>query len=428
MWYGGGLLGSGNATTQARSYGGYTMRGRAKVGARSEGGTTLPKKTKAKAQPVRGRIDAPYLFVTLFPESDASLRWLWGALLDNLGVSHTDIRVVSLLDGPPEGAKDAPTQAQLTKNADRFRAAMAESCPKVTIPLGPYAYRAITGMRIGIDDARGYVLGPEYMGKVEKQVMQQIGTYKTKKKGKYNVGDPRMGKVKIGVAPPLPGNYNAAFGPVLPMYSLQQLQKSQFKLSWVMVADLRRAKRVVGGTFKYACDGFEYFVRPGVMAGRTGEEWIADEAYPDMRGPYVAFDIETVGKTNVVKQISMSDGATTVAFPWTEEVRLWAQRQFDRPGVIWIGHNLMFDVPRLKLAGIVFGDDMVFFDTMLAAAMMQPDVPKGLGKVGSMYLDVRPWKWRTLSEADEDLYSALDAFHTWCLAVEQLIPAMQEVA
>jgi len=388
-----------------------------------------PKKPKKVAPLVRGRIDAPYLFVTLGPESDRSLRWLWVAMLDNLGVTSTDCRVVSLLDSPPEGKSDTPTAKQLAESAERFRRDMLESAPKIVIPLGAHAFRAVTGLRVKIDDARGYVLGPEYMGKVIQRVKGQVGVYKTKKKGKYNVGDPRFGNISITKTPPLPGNYSETRGHVLPMYSLQQLQKSQFKLSWVMVTDLRRAKRYVDGKLTYRDEGFTYWVRPGVGSNREGEEFTQEEYLPNFGGsPYVAFDIETVGKTDVVKQLSMSNGIHTVALPWTEEVKRWAQAQFDKPNMMFIGHNLMFDVPRLRKAGIVFPDNAVMFDTMLAAAMMQPDVPKGLGKVGSMYLDTRPWKWQSLSEQDEDLYSALDAFNTWCLAVEHLIPAMQEAA
>ena len=386
----------------------------------------MPKKVKAKPKIVRGRVDAPYLFVTLVPESDRALRWLWVALLDNLGVRETDCRVVSMLDGPAEGAHDGPTAAQLAKNADRFRADMLESCPRLTIPMGPHAFRAVTGLRIGIEDARGYVLGPEYMGKVDKRVKVQVGVYKTNKKGKYAAGDPRMGNATIGVSPPLPGNYTDKFGPVLPMYALRQNQMSQFKLSWVMVTDLRRAFRVVDGSFGYGDETFTYYVRPGILASRQGEE-IPALYLPDMDSKFVAFDIETVGRTNVVKQLNMSDGVRTVAYPWTEEVRLWAQQQFDQPDVLWIGHNLMFDIPRLKLAGIVFPENAVFFDTMLAAAMLQPDVPKGLGKVASMYLDTRPWKWPSLVEKDEDVYSALDAWNTRLVAL-QLIDAMQEAS
>lgn len=386
----------------------------------------MPKLKTPKAKPkiVRGRVDAPYLFVTLTPESDRALRWLWVALLDNLGVRETDCRVVSMLDGPAEGSHDAPTAVQLAKNADRFRADMLESCPRITIPMGPHAFRAVTGLRAGIEDARGYVLGPEYMGKVANRVKVQVGVYKTNKKGKYKAGDPRMGNATVAVAPPLPGNYTNTSGVVMPMYALRQNHKSSFKLSWVMVADLRRAFRVVNGEFMYGDESFTYYVRPGVLSDRHGEK-ILGLYMPDMERAYVAFDIETVGKTNVVKQLSMSDGSCTVAYPWTEEVRQWAQRQFDQPDVLWIGHNLMFDIPRLKLAGIAFPENAVFFDTMLAAAMLQPDVPKGLGKVSSMYLDTRPWKWPSLVEKDEDLYSALDAWNTRALAL-CLISAMQE--
>lgn len=387
----------------------------------------MARKKAAPPPIVRGSIAAPYLFVTLWPESDRALRWLWDAMSDNLNVPVTKCRVVSILDGPPEGANDTPTAAQLARCLPRFRADMAESAPKIVIPMGPHATRHTTGAAYGIEDCRGYVLGAEHMGRTIERVQGQIGVYKTKKKGKYNVGDPRMGTIRVDRDPPLPGNFAVGGCRVLPIYSLRQLQKSTFKLTWAVVADLRRAQRVVDGKFIYLDEQFEYYIRPGVLSNRAGEERAAPCAYPDMVGPYVAFDIETMGiGSDVVKQLSMSDGVTTVAFPWTEEVRTWAQRQFDRPGVTFIGHNLMFDVPRLTMAGIANLHACVLFDTMLAAAMMQPDLPKGLGKVASMYMDIRIWK--DMSDRDEDLYSALDSWNTWHLAVHHLIPAMREAA
>lgn len=386
----------------------------------------IRKKPKKQSPIVRGRIDAPYLFVSLWPETDASLRWLWDELQEDVGVNVLDCRVVSFLDGPAEGAHFAPTATQIKKCMPRFRQDMLESAPKIIIPLGAHAARLTTGLKIGIDDMRGYVLGPEYMGTTVESVVAQIGVYKTKKKGKYEIGDPRMGTVKKSVPPPLPANYT---GKVMAMYSMQQLQKSQYKLSWALAADLHRAARVANNRFWYTDEDFAYYIRPGVMSNAKGEEWPAASYFPEMMGPHVGFDIETLGiGSDVVKQISMSDGTTTVAFPWTEEVKAWTQREFNRPDTIFIGHNLMFDMPRLEMAGIVFTEPFEIFDTMLAGAGLQPDLPKGLGRMSSMYMDLRPWKWPDLAHGDEDLYSALDSFHTHNLAVHHIIPAMKEVS
>ena len=58
------------------------------------------------------------------------------------------------------------------------------------------------------------------------------------------------------------------------------------------------------------------------------------------------------------------------------------------------------------------------FDTMAAAQMLSPDLPKGLGRAVTILCDVRPWKH--LKESDLDLYNRMDVAATHCLAIKQL--------
>ena len=58
------------------------------------------------------------------------------------------------------------------------------------------------------------------------------------------------------------------------------------------------------------------------------------------------------------------------------------------------------------------------FDTMAAAQMLSPDLPKGLGRAVTILCDVRPWKH--LKEEDLDTYNRMDVAATHCLAIKQL--------
>jgi DNA polymerase I-like protein with 3'-5' exonuclease and polymerase domains len=66
------------------------------------------------------------------------------------------------------------------------------------------------------------------------------------------------------------------------------------------------------------------------------------------------------------------------------------QRVLGDPFSLKIGHNLNFDIPRLRKAGCDVKGPL--WDTMWAAQLLQPDLDKTLNSVASTMLDVRRWK------------------------------------
>jgi hypothetical protein len=368
-----------------------------------------------------GRIDAPYLIVTQYPHTTRGIRWLWDTMQDDLNIRQTDCRVVCLLDEPPAGAHFRASAAQIKRCMPRFRKEMEVSAPKVVITLGADAFKCTTGLRVALEDARGYALKPEFWGKVLEPTRVESGIYANNNKAKgIKKGDPKYKNVRMEVAPPIPFGFS---GRILPTYDMRQLQKTQFKLSQAVLWDLGKAKRSVEGTMIERAEGLEFYSEFTILRDLKGElkdDW-SSEGSVDYTGPYLAFDIETLGiGSDVVARIALSDGKRTHTLAWDSLVAAWVQQQFQIPGCIYIGHNLMFDVPRLKMAGVTFPEGVSFFDTMLGAVQLQPDLPKGLGRVASLYVDCDPWKWDSLARADEEKYSALDAFIDYWVAMEQI--------
>lgn len=366
-----------------------------------------------------GSVDAPVLLVLSHPQTKAAMRWLWDILKDDCGIDSTECRIVYVIEEEPDGASLKPTKKQLDRNIDRFREEMQESDPKVIVPLGPEAFRAVTGKldaNVGIEDARGYCLDKSYCGKTIVPVRTQIGVYANKNKAKgIEKGDAKFKFVKTPIDPPLPLNYA---GYIIPAYSQVQVQKSGFKTSYAFKADLIRASMVVHNRLRLHDADFKFH------RDLSGDAGIF---YTD---PIMAFDIETLGiGSDVVDRISFSNGTRTHTLKWNAETKAWVQKQFDlaaQLGILCVAHNSMFDIPRLRMAGIVFPENIRWYDTMLGGVVLQPDLPKGLGRMAPLYLNIRPWKWRHLADADPELYSALDSFITALLAMEQ-IEALKEL-
>jgi DNA polymerase I-like protein with 3'-5' exonuclease and polymerase domains len=61
------------------------------------------------------------------------------------------------------------------------------------------------------------------------------------------------------------------------------------------------------------------------------------------------------------------------------------------------------------------------FCSMFGAVVIQPDLHKGLGRCATIYLDVTPWKWHALKDAEPELYAAKDALVTAWLAKIEII-------
>ena len=110
-----------------------------------------------------GHPNAPFLFVTLAPPFDKNgpsermENWFWKKLFA-AGIRKTDVRIVYMLDEAPVNSGGKPSKEQLRRARERFEQEIAESNPRVALPMGTEAFQALTGIKEGIFYARGYVI------------------------------------------------------------------------------------------------------------------------------------------------------------------------------------------------------------------------------------------------------------------------------
>ena len=362
-----------------------------------------------------GREDAPILIVSVSEPSEGMKAWFLNLLHGECKIQTTDCRFVYMLDEPPKGSGNRPTKTQMKSSWDRFQDEIKASRPKIVVALGADPVYYLTGVRERIDESRGYLITKKFFRSIEWKVEEQIGLYKTnnKKKG-IKVGDPRFGKVTKNF-PGLLGDFD---GVVIPSYDINFVRLTAFSVKPALKEDLIRARRALEGE----ADPIEmtrwYSDWNTVVEGQTLKEY-------KWQGDVVAVDIETHGKNNdVIDLVSFSDGIVSASVPWTEDTKNYMSRLFSRKDLYFAVHNSPFDIPRLMDSGVKISQhclDHQIYDTMFAAVTLQPDLKKSLGASVTMYLDCTPWKWRTLSEADQVYYSAKDAFMTALLAKKEIL-------
>lgn len=126
----------------------------------------------------------------------------------------------------------------------------------------------------------------------------------------------------------------------------------------------------------------------------------------DIDQPLVT-DLETIKFTNKIVQINWSQAAGQgVAGRWDAEMAEYFAHQYSNPNRLYIFHNAPFDVGQLWANGIEVKGKL--YDTMVAAAILEPDLPNSLEHVTKDYApDIEPWK----HEAGSDLmtYGCKDA-------------------
>ena len=335
-----------------------------------------------------------YLLVTELPLSDGYRGWLLKEL-SKLGLRTAEIEFCSQL--PYHMGK--ATASDINAAAEEFYAILREFSPKVVVPMGGGPFRAVTGINLPIDKVRGYIYTQDRLRAVFRKGKVQVGEYKTSNKAKgYKVGDPRFG---AGV---IEEHLNWAPATlVIPTYSVQYVIRNRMKPFYAFAQDFRRIERAAADRLHMV----DRRIEGGVFRTTPLPNW---EPFANR----FAFDIETPMDSRDVRQISFSDGVETMTLMWDEEVREYARKYLGNPGYRKFAHNAMFDVPRLRDAGCPV--EGVVFDTMIGGQILQPDLPKALGKMASLYLDAVEWK--STFELAPEYYSAKDAFMTWALANE----------
>lgn len=125
----------------------------------------------------------------------------------------------------------------------------------------------------------------------------------------------------------------------------------------------------------------------------------------------VVIDIECVRDTNRITQINFGwEGKAAIWRPKAAELQ--AHQELKRllaSGRLKIFHNAPFDIRVFEGNGLDVNGP--FYDTMIAAAILEPDLPNDLEFVAKEYAEFEPWKH--LAERDLARYGLLDAEATY---------------
>lgn len=336
-------------------------------------------------------------------------RVLWGTGAE-VGLRREQCYVTNVVQSAPLGASGNPTVAQIKEEWDRLDSEMAQSEASVVILVGGIALKRVTGIGGGITDLRGYVLRPSDCLPIERTQLVRVEPYKTNRKCPdckllgspssscrlcegtgwlWREGDERFAPRKVPVDPVLPPNCQY----LVPVMHPDGIMRSVFKTIVSLKVDVGRAMLASKDELELI-DMVDYSAEPALIDDGV--------VALDIETPLEPFDwqIDRIGMA--------SRPGGTVTLPWEGDAigltaSIMANERTEK-----VFHNNAFDIPRLENAGCPMRGPL--FDTMYAAQLLQPDLPKGLGRASTIYLDVTPWK--NTSEDQPEAYNAKDAYVT----------------
>lgn len=306
------------------------------------------------------------------------------SILKQHGIDRADCYMLNVIGEWPE-KKTGPSAEQLAAYHDRFNELALSFKGQAVLVLGGDALSRYTGLSGGIESWRGYVVKPTDVCLVKK-VYYETGTYKSGPKK----GQPK--KIKHTGVDKAPVSETVKY--IFPTLHPAAVMRTGFGTLPALAADIGRAARYEN----LRLEPDAYYSIP------TGSQITSP---PNIE--YAAFDIETAGIGGGLDRIGICwRGDLPWSASWSASTRLNTKHVLERPDVLKIAHNIAFDYPRLVAAGVNLVGP--FADTMLMAAMLQPDMPKGLKYVSPMYLDTHRWD----DKADEQpaFYNAMDAHRT----------------
>lgn len=369
-----------------------------------------------------GPIDAPLIIINpcpTLPELEAKQAFagragllVWNTL-KHYGFDRTNVRIIQVVCGFPEGADGQPTPEQIARCRPRFEREVREASGRAVLLLGGLAVRSTIGLSGKIDDLNGYLISPSEAETRETKVYGKIGEYKTDRKcggcaGKgftpespvcpvcsgakfaHRKGDPRFGTTRVPMPPVMPPNAEW----FIPTLAPETIRLQGYKHTYAFTTSVDRAVRVLRNELD--------LIEESDYAERPFEPHEGCDA--------VAFDIETDIGTGAIERIGFSwrgkSGLVlTWTAPWTTKVKEVSRRILERPNMLKIAHNIMFDASHLAANGIHVAKPWIC--TMQGGAMLQPDLLKGLGRMAPLRLDIRRWKHKSKDEPAK--YNALDA-------------------
>lgn len=330
-------------------------------------------------------------------------RLFWSILGRRASITRDMCYCLNVIGEWPEGKNGGPAPEQLAKWWDIFNTNIAESQAKVAVVLGGDALSRVMGVS-GIEKWRGYLMSrserqPSTRTKIE------VAYYKTSNAARgIKKGDPRQVKVKVSEVCPIP----ECVQHIIPTLHPAAVLRAGLSPIPAFAADLGRVGRALRNELIPYRSAYEESPVPPLYAS----QYTAIDC-----GGAVAFDIETPrteSRYKAIERIGIADAINTWTAPWDAGTKAAASDQLSRASVR-VAHNIAFDAPVLRQHGLEIPEP--WFDTMLGAAMLQPDLYKGLNSVASLQLDRPRWK----HEADDRpaYYNAQDVSATLELYVQQ---------
>lgn len=340
---------------------------------------------------------------------------LWRTLSKKAGVDRADCYMVNTIGEWPEGIDGNPTKVQLDKYWDQFDEAVLRSRASVAVVLGTAALQRTTGLEGGVEGWRGYLVAPHESRALTRTITRNA-IYKTSRRCKCSgkltseagdlvtvnpgcgicggtgwairKGDPKIEKAKAVVPAPWPPYCQW----IIPTYHPSAILRSGYTLKPAFAADIMRVGRALRGELKVFDPSWSESVQRSYAV-----------PYPT---PCV-FDIETGGIDHgTITRIGSSLGDVWTSL-WDVQSRdaLRGQLLDGEPSTAF---NIGFDAPRLEAAGCPVPEP--WWDVMLAAATVKPELKKSLNYVASLYMDTP--RWKHLSEAQPAKYNAWDVAAT----------------
>ncbi|OGR24403.1 MAG: hypothetical protein A2139_02915 [Desulfobacca sp. RBG_16_60_12] len=140
-------------------------------------------------------------------------------------------------------------------------------------------------------------------------------------------------------------------------------------------------------------------------------EWAPGQRPEIEPGLPLVTDLETLRTGSTILQMNWSQRAGQgVAGRWTPELASYFKRVYDKQQSLYIFHNAPFDIGKLWENGIEVKGAL--YDTMVAAAILEPDLPNSLEHVTKDYApEIEPWKHEAAS--DLMLYGCKDGDATY---------------
>jgi len=309
-------------------------------------------------------------------------RLLW-SMLKRAGYDRADTYILNIIGEWPQGSTGGPSKDQLRHWWDIFDNAVADFSGRVALVLGGDAFGRFTGLDGGINAWGGYLLSSAERRPMDRTVLIRTA-YKTNTKT-HKKGDDRLVKVRQTTAPP------PFTGLTIPALHPAGVLRTGLATAPILNAQIQKVGRALRGELKPARQNYD----------TTATLWAST--------PVVAIDIETGGIDHGITRLGVAKADGAFSVPWSATARNLVRALLAREGTLALFHNGGFDIPRLGGAGAPCPGPI--FDTMLAAALLQPDLPKGLNAAASLYLDCP--RWKHLDEEDPAKYNAIDAIRTY---------------